>query len=83
MCPFFQSGLEPLDFMFEGVYGWRNLTKIPLAGDLFQAKCGLEGRLCREVSHGAFQSVGEALKVMTLQLVNGAVNGLHLFGKVV
>ena len=83
MCPFFQSALEPPDFIFESLHRLRDLLKIPLAGDFFQAEGCLEGRLRREVSHRGFQSVGEALQVMNLHFVNCAVNGLHLLGKVV
>ena len=83
VCPFFQNAAEPLNFMFESAHRLRGLFKVPLAGDFFQVEGGLEGRLRREVSHRAFQSVDEALQVMTLHLLDGVVNGLHLLGKVV
>ena len=83
MHPILQSDAEALDFMIERVYCLRDLLGIPLTGDFLQAEGGLESGLGREISYRTFQSMDESLQVVILKVVDRAMNGFHLLGKVV
>lgn len=69
--------------MIKSTQRFRSLLKITVAPHFFQLEGGLKCRLGREVTHRAFQTVGEALQILILHVVDGEVYSLHLLGKIV